>query len=192
MSAQVVAELLEEQLGTAVYARRYAPGGYSWKQHLADAADPSRLLHSLIGPGGGDAWDHVVFQVCLLQSPCTVLVLRSSRVRWVLCRGVSRHHNKTHMMPGEPVQEQSQALALGREESEESLKALEGLVRLARSRGARITLLMTWAYKEGDPAQHRAIFPDYTAMQASNTCSIVGRGRACVRGFHKVTAPRCN
>ena len=69
-------------------------------------------------------------------------------------------------LPGEPVQEQSQAPALGGKESLDSLRALEGLVSLARSRGARIMLLMTWGYKEGDPAHHKAIFPDYNAMQA--------------------------
>lgn len=73
------------------------------------------------------------------------------------------------------MQEQSQAPALGGKESLDSLRALEGLVQLARSRGARIMLLMTWGYKEGDPAHHRAIFPDYHAMQAMKSC--IARGR---------------
>lgn len=74
----MVAALLEEQLGTTVYARRYAPGGYTWEQHLADAADPSRLLHSLLGPGGEKPWDCVVFQVRPLHYPCTVPVANAT------------------------------------------------------------------------------------------------------------------
>jgi hypothetical protein len=48
-----------------------------------------------------------------------------------------------------------------------SLEALQGLVQLAEKRKARSVLLMTWGYLEGDRKEHRAIFPDYHAMQAT-------------------------
>ena len=84
----MVAELLEEQLDTKVHARRYAPGGYNWEQHLADTADPSRLLHSLLGPGGNKSWDYVIFQVSVLpKSRIPSVVTRSHH--WHLCSGVA-------------------------------------------------------------------------------------------------------
>ncbi|EIE27587.1 hypothetical protein COCSUDRAFT_52214 [Coccomyxa subellipsoidea C-169] len=59
---KVVAKLLEEHLGAKVYARRYAPGGYTWPQHLADTKDPSSSLYKLLGPGGTKPWDYIIFQ----------------------------------------------------------------------------------------------------------------------------------
>lgn len=66
---QVVAELLQEALGTRVYARRYAPPGYTWQQHLADAAKPHTSLHKLLAQSGTPAWDVVIFQVSILPTP---------------------------------------------------------------------------------------------------------------------------
>ncbi len=65
------------------------------------------------------------------------------------------------------LQEQSQAPALGGKDSLESWLALEGLVRLALKRKAQVMLLMTWGYLDGDKKEHRAIFPDYHAMQVT-------------------------
>jgi hypothetical protein len=59
---QVVVELIQEQLGIKVYARRYTPGGYFWQQHLKDAGNPRHALYKLLGPGGSTAWDQVIFQ----------------------------------------------------------------------------------------------------------------------------------
>ena len=63
LGLQVVAGLLEESSGKSVYARRYCPGGYTWKQHLADAQNPNRSLYRLLGEGGKKHWDYVIFQV---------------------------------------------------------------------------------------------------------------------------------
>ncbi|CAL8463524.1 g3058 [Coccomyxa elongata] len=59
---KVVTRLLEEQLGAKVYTRRYAPGGYTWSQHLTDAKDPSRSLYKLLGNGATKPWDYIIFQ----------------------------------------------------------------------------------------------------------------------------------
>lgn len=68
LGLQVVAGLLEESSGKSVYARRYCPGGYTWKQHLADAQKPNRSLYRLLGEGGKKHWDYVIFQVrCVVQ-----------------------------------------------------------------------------------------------------------------------------
>ena len=64
LGLQVVAGFLEESLGKSVYARRYCPGGYTWRQHLEDAQDPKRSLYRLLGDGGKKHWDVVIFQVC--------------------------------------------------------------------------------------------------------------------------------
>ena len=64
LGLQVVAGLLEESLGHSVYARRYCPGGYTWRQHLADAQNPNRSLYRLLGEGGKKHWDYIIFQVC--------------------------------------------------------------------------------------------------------------------------------
>ncbi|KAK9917543.1 hypothetical protein WJX75_005560 [Coccomyxa subellipsoidea] len=61
-NSEVVAKLIEEHLGAKVYARRYAPGGYTWPEHLADAKDPSSSLYKLLGEGGTKSWDYIVFQ----------------------------------------------------------------------------------------------------------------------------------
>ena len=58
-----MAGLLEEILGKSVYARRYCPGGYTWRQHLGDAKNPNRSLYRLLGEGGKKHWDYVILQV---------------------------------------------------------------------------------------------------------------------------------
>lgn len=63
-----MADLLEERLGRPVRAARYAPGGYSWAQHVTDAHDDQHVLYRLLGPGSSDSWNLVVFQVGPLLS----------------------------------------------------------------------------------------------------------------------------
>ena len=41
-------------------------------------------------------------------------------------------------------------------------------MKLALKRKAQVMLLMTWGYLEGDKKEHRAIFPDYHAMQVAH------------------------
>lgn len=66
-AAQATAELLGERLGARVWAKRYAPGGHSWAKHLADARDEGNPLHGLLGAGGDQQYDYVVFQVLFLS-----------------------------------------------------------------------------------------------------------------------------
>ena len=66
---QVTAELLGERLAARVWAKRYAPGGHTWAKHLADALDAGNPLHALLGAGGTQQYDYVIFQV-LSTSPC--------------------------------------------------------------------------------------------------------------------------
>ena len=72
--SQVVAELLQEALGIKVYVRRYAPPGYTWQQHVADATKPHSSLHRLLAQGGSPAWDFIIFQAGVLRIlPCIAL-----------------------------------------------------------------------------------------------------------------------
>lgn len=66
---QVTAELLSERMGAHVWAKRYAPGGHSWAKHLADARDAGSPLHDLLGAGGSQKYDYVVFQVVAASRP---------------------------------------------------------------------------------------------------------------------------
>ncbi|KAK9827382.1 hypothetical protein WJX81_005000 [Elliptochloris bilobata] len=58
----VTAGLLGERLGAHVWAKRYAPGGHTWAKHLADALDAGNPLHALLGAGGTQQYDYVIFQ----------------------------------------------------------------------------------------------------------------------------------
>eukprot|EP00884_Botryococcus_braunii_P003219 jgi/Botrbrau1/12899/Bobra.0299s0015.2 len=87
-------------------------------------------------------------------------------------------HDKEHVLyrllgPGDLAgwdyvvfQEQSQAPGMGREVVQASAAAFRGLVSLAKARGAVTVLLMTWAYRDGDPT-HPDVFPTFAAMQDS-------------------------
>ncbi len=63
------------------------------------------------------------------------------------------------------MQEETEIPGLGGNETLASLKALEGLVELARARGAAPLLMLTFGWLDGyNP--HRDVYPTYTAMQA--------------------------
>lgn len=67
LSGQVFAGLLEAS-GITCKVERYAEPDYSFSRHAADAFDPKKRLYTLLGPGGAEKYDYVVFQVELTFS----------------------------------------------------------------------------------------------------------------------------
>lgn len=72
MSLQVFAGLLEAS-AISCKVERYAEPDYSFTRHAADAFDKRKRLYTLLGPGGADKYDYVVFQVgCTLSEQFSV------------------------------------------------------------------------------------------------------------------------
>lgn len=65
------------------------------------------------------------------------------------------------------MQEESQQIALGGANASDSLAALEKLTLLAAARGARVGVILTWAWLDG----HNDRFPSFADMQARLTTS---------------------
>lgn len=85
------------------------------------------------------------------------------------------------------LQEQSQIPGFGDEDeytlaSRAALK--DTLVPLAEAAGARVVLLMTWGYRDGDPI-NPATYPDYSTMQAA-----IASGYEAYRSLAETVATR--
>lgn len=61
---QVLAGLLDAA-GTKSHVTRYAEPNYNFANHVSDAYDKGKRLYSLLGDGGSDKYDFVIFQVRL-------------------------------------------------------------------------------------------------------------------------------
>ena len=74
------------------------------------------------------------------------------------------------------LQEETQQMAMGGEDAAESLQALKDLSWLARTHGAKVAVVQTWAWLDGKSS----LWPTFESMQVRPTHTSSTQSLSCL------------